>query len=173
MGSDTSGLVRYMGSSIPTINVGLSNRVDIGNFYIYCMVNYYGGFKVIVPRPNPSVVRPLKGAGSYWKNPGDEETTDVMGLIGYTYANSNYAYNYADKYVVNGDYVTLGDLTLSYSFDHTPFIKKAGFSHFEVKMQASNLWTVGLNKYNYSAATGSYAKSYVTPTYTLGIFTNF
>ncbi|BAV07080.1 outer membrane protein [Filimonas lacunae] len=170
---DTSGTTRYMGSSIPTINAGLSNRLDIGNFYVYCMVNYYGGFKVRVPRPDPSAVRALKGAGDYWKAPGDETKTDVMALKGFNNTNSIWAYNYADKYVVNGDYITLADLTVSYSFDNAKLIKKAGFTHFEVKCQASNLWTVGLNKYNYSAATGSYQKSYLTPTYTLGIFTNF
>jgi len=126
-----------------------------------------------VPRPNPSVLRPLKGAGNYWKQPGDENTTDVMALTGYQLANSNYAYNYADRYVVNGDYISLGDVTLSYSLDRTDFVKRTGFSHFEIKLQTTNIWTVGLNKYNYSMATGSYAKSYLTPTYTVGIFTNF
>lgn len=173
MGSDTSGLVRYMGSSIPTINAGLSNRVDIGSFYIYCMLNYYGGFKVSVPRPDPSAPRPLKGAGNYWKQKGDENATEVMGLEGYLVANAGYAYDYADRYVVNGDYISLSDVTVSYSLDHTGFIKRAGFSHFEVKLQTTNIWTVGLNKYNYSMATGGYAKSYLTPTYTIGIFTNF
>ncbi|PWG80599.1 SusC/RagA family TonB-linked outer membrane protein [Pararcticibacter amylolyticus] len=173
MRSDTSGVSHYSGSSIPTINAGLSNRVDIGNFYVFCMINYYGGFKVRVPRPDPSATRPLSGAGNYWKVKGDETTTDVMGLAAYRSGNSNNAYNYADSYVVNGDYITLGDLTLSYSLDNTPFIKKAGFKHFEVKCQASNIWTVGFNKENFSMATGSYQKPYLTPTYTIGIFTNF
>ncbi len=173
MSSDTTGLIKYVGSSIPTINAGLSNRIDIGNFYFYCMVNYYGGFKVFVPRPNPSSPRPLEGAGDYWKQPGDEENTDIMSMEAFSGANSNLAYNNSDKYAVNGDYITLANVTVSYSLDKFEFIKKAGFSHFEIKLQASNLWTVGLNKYNYSAATGSYAKSYITPTYTIGIFANF
>lgn len=173
MKSDTSGLTVYMGSSIPTVNAGLSNRVDIGNFYVFCMINYYGGFKVRVPRPNPASLRPQEGAGTYWKAPGDELTTDVMALPGYANATALNPYNYADKYVVNGDYITLGDLTVSYSFDNAAFIKKAGFSHFEVKCQASNLLTVGLNEYNYSMATGSYLKRYLTPTYTVALFTNF
>lgn len=173
MKSDTSGLTRYMGSSIPTINAGVSNRVDIGNFYVFCMINYYGGFKVRVPRPNPAASRPLEGAGNYWKVPGDELKTDVMSLPGFSNYNALNPYNYSDKYVVNGDYITLADLTLSYSLDNTAFVKRAGFTHFEVKCQASNIWTVGLNKYNYSAATGAYEKTYVTPTYTIGVFTNF
>lgn len=173
MKSDTSGIVTYSGSSIPTINAGLSNRFDYGNFYLFLMVNYYGGFKVRVPRPNPAVTRPLEGAGTYWKKKGDELNTDVMALAAYSAYNSINPYNFADRYVVSGDYITLGDLTLSYSLDDMRVIKKAGFSHFEVKAQASNLLTVGLNKYNYSMATGSYQKSYVTPTYTFGIFTNF
>ncbi len=173
MNSDTSGISHYLGSSIPTINFGLSNRVDIGPLYVYAMLNYYGGFKVFVPRPNPTALRPLKGAANYWKQPGDEKTTDVMAIPGYVAANANYAYLYDAKYVTNGDYLTLGDLTVSYSLDRTQLIKRSGFSHVEVKLQGSNLWTVGLNKYNYSQATGSYAKSYVTPTYTIAIFTNF
>lgn len=172
-GLDASGTIRYMGSSIPTITAGLSNRIDIGNFYFYCMVNYYGGFKVVVPRPDPSAVRPLAGAGNYWKQLGDEKTTDIMSLTGFTNYYPNLAYNYADAYVVNGDYLTLKDITASYSFNDSKFFKRVGITHFEVKLQASNIWTVGLNKYNYSAATSSYAKSYLTPTYTIGIFTNF
>ncbi|MCC8426877.1 SusC/RagA family TonB-linked outer membrane protein [Mucilaginibacter sp. UR6-11] len=173
LSSDTSGVTRYMGSSIPTISAGLSNRVDIGNFYIFCMINYYGGFKVRIPRPNPSAFRPLEGSGNYWKAPGDEKTTDVMSLAAFsTSANSNNAYAYSDKYVVNGDYITLGDLTLSYSLN-SKVIKKLGFTHFEIKCQGSNLWTHGFNKSNYSASMGSFQKSYITPTYTLGIFTNF
>lgn len=172
MASDTSGVSHYMGSSIPTINAGLSNRVDFGNFYVFAMINYYGGFKVRVPRAIPSSYRPLEEAGNYWKKPGDENTTDIMALAAFNGANSLNAYNYSDKYVVNGDYITLGDLTLSYSLDHTKFIKKSGFSHFEIKAQGSNLWSHGFNRYNYSASMGSFQKSYVTPTYTLGIFTN-
>ncbi|HEY8920306.1 MAG TPA: SusC/RagA family TonB-linked outer membrane protein, partial [Chitinophaga sp.] len=42
LNSDTSGVTRYMGSAIPTINAGLSNRFDIGRFYVFAMVNYYG-----------------------------------------------------------------------------------------------------------------------------------
>jgi TonB-linked SusC/RagA family outer membrane protein len=173
MNSDTSGVSRYMGSSIPTINAGLSNRVDFGNFYVFCMINYYGGFKVRVPRANPADSRPLAGAGNYWKKPGDENNTDIMSLPAFNGRNSLDAYNFSDKYVVNGDYMTLGDLTLSYSLDNTKFIRQIGFRHFEVKAQASNLWTVGFNKYNYSADMGSFKKSYITPTYTLGIFTKF
>jgi TonB-linked SusC/RagA family outer membrane protein len=173
MYSDTSGFVRYMGTTIPSINVGVSNRVDVGNWYLYCMINYYGGFKVRAPRANPAASRPLAGAGNYWKQAGDEATTDVMALGAYAAGYSLTAYNYSDKYVVRGDYLTVGDVTVSYSLDKAPFIQKAGFSHFEVKLQASNIYTVGLNKYNYSLATGSYEKSYITPTYTIGIFTNF
>ena len=79
----------------------------------------------------------------------------------------------SDKYTVNGAYLTLGDLTASYSFRDSEWVKKTGISNLEVRLQASNLFTVGFNDYNYSVATGSYAKSYLTPTYTIGLYVNF
>jgi TonB-linked SusC/RagA family outer membrane protein len=173
MASETSGLVHYVGSSVPTINAGLSNRIDVGNFYFFAMINYYGGFKVRVPRPDLRATRPLAGAGSYWKAPGDENITDIMALTAFSSANSNNAYNFAESYVVHGDYITLGDLTVSYSLEKLNFLKNAGFKNFEIKAQASNLYTVGFNRYNYSRATDSFAKRYITPTYTLALFTNF
>jgi len=172
--SDTSGVVKYTGSSIPTIFAGLTNRVDVGSFYFQATVNYYGGFKVRVPRPDPASNRPLEGAGNFWKMPGDELKTDVMGLAGFfNNQNARDAYNFADKYVVHGDYITLGDLIVSYNFDQSNFIKKVGLRHLEIKAQASNLYTVGLNRYNYSLGAGSYEKSYITPTFSLALLTNF
>jgi TonB-linked SusC/RagA family outer membrane protein len=173
MSSKESGLVQYSGTTIPTISAGLSNRIDVGNFYFFAMINYYGGFKVRVPRPNPSDNRPLVGAGNYWRVAGDERNTDIPNLIDLTASNPSWAYRYNSNYVVHGDYLTLGDVTASYRLNNVNFIKKAGFKNFEIKAQVSNLYTVGFNRYNYSPATGSYAKSYVTPTYTLGLFTNF
>lgn len=173
MAKEGSGVAYYSGSSLPTVNAGLSNRVDFGNFYVFAMLNYYGGFKVRVPRPNPASKRPLEGSGDFWKAAGDEGQTDVMGLPGFSSSNSNFAYNFADSYVVHGDYITLGDLTLSYNLNKSNFIKRAGLKSIEIKAQASNLWTVGLNRYNYSRATGSFEKSYLTPTYSFALFTNF
>lgn len=165
------GDVVYSGNSIPGINVGLSNRVDVGNFYFYCMINYYGDFKVSVPLPTPSAIRPLSGsADNYWKKPGDENIPGILPAL--SYLSSPYL-NYLDKYAVNGDYFTLGTVTASYNIGNMPFLKKAGFSHFEIKLQATNIYTVALNKYNYSVATGNYAKPYVTPTYTMALFTSF
>ncbi|GHE44714.1 SusC/RagA family TonB-linked outer membrane protein [Sphingobacterium griseoflavum] len=173
MSSETSGLVQYSGTTIPQINAGLSNRVDIGNFYVFAMVNYYGGFNVRVPRPTPSDNRPLPGAANYWREPGDEARTDIPNLTDLTATNPSWAYRYNSNYVVRGDYLTIGDITVSYRLNDAMFIKKAGFKNFEIKAQASNLYTLGFNRYNFSMATRSYAKSYVTPTYTIGLFTNF
>jgi TonB-linked SusC/RagA family outer membrane protein len=170
---NTSAAFYYNGTSIPTINIGLSNRLDIGNFYFYCMVSYYGGFKVQVPRPNASAYRPLEGAGNYWKQPGDEKNTDQMTLSGFQEYFPRMVYENADTYMVKGDYITIRDITASYSFNNSRFLKRIGVNHFEVKLQASNVWTAGFNKYNYSMATGNYAKRYITPAYTMALFTNF
>lgn len=171
---NTSAAFYAAGTTIPKVNVGLSNRLDIGNFYFYCMLSYYGGFKVQVPAPDPSVNRPFAGAGNYWQAPGDEKKPGtVMALDGFSDFFGRMVYQNADTYTVNGAYVTLRDVTASYTFNDSRFLKKVGFHHFELKLQASNIWTAGLNKYNYSMAAGNYAKSYITPTYSLALFTNF
>jgi TonB-linked SusC/RagA family outer membrane protein len=164
----------YEGSSIPVFNLGLSNRVDIGKCYLYCMINYFGNFRVRVPVPNASALRPLQGAGKYWKQAGDEKDPDIVPSVT-TNAGLGYYVPVAttDKYTVNGAYFTVGDLTAAYSFRGSRFLVKTGISNLEVKVQASNIYTVALNKYNYSMATGSYAKPYITPTYTAALSVNF
>ena len=173
MSREDSGLVQYSGTTVPSISGGLSNRIDVGNFYFFAMVNYYGGFKVRVPRPTPAENRPLTGSNNFWRVPGDELNTDIPNLVDLNSFAPGIAYRSNNNYVVHGDYLTLGDVTVSYRFNNLNFIKKAGFKNFELKAQASNLYTVGFNRYNFSMGTRSYAKSYVTPTYTLGLFTNF
>lgn len=173
MSAKESGLVQYSGTSVPSINAGLSNRIDVGSFYFFAMVNYYGGFKVRVPRPTPEVNRPLVGSNNFWRVPGDELNTNIPTLVDLSSFAPGVAYRYNQNYVVHGDYLTLGDVTVSYRLNNLNFVKKAGFKNLEIKAQASNLYTVGFNRYNFSMGTGSYEKSYLTPTYTLGLFTNF
>ncbi|MDD2425470.1 MAG: TonB-dependent receptor plug domain-containing protein, partial [Bacteroidales bacterium] len=165
----------YSGSSIPVYNAGLSNRVDIGNFYVYCMLNYYGGFNVRVPVPllNPNIVRPLEGAGNYWTTPGDEANPDVLPYPNILTTSGSTYLAYTDKYTVNGAYLTVGDLTASYSLRDSHLLKNTGISNLEIRVQASNLYTIGFNKYNLSKATKSYEKSYLTPTYTMGLYVSF
>ncbi len=165
----------YNGNSIPSINGGISNRIDIGNFYFYCMIDYYGGFKTRIPAPSVYDYRPLAGAENYFRVKGDEAKTDIMGLYPYWLYNSyhTYVYNYADKNVVSGAYLVLRDITISYNLRNLKGIRQAGFTNFEIKAQASNITTLGLNSYNYSVATGSYARRFLVPTYTIGLFTNF
>ncbi|MNK15554.1 TonB-dependent Receptor Plug Domain protein [compost metagenome] len=169
---DDQGLadVDYVGSSIPAYNIGLSNRVDIGDFYAFAMINYFGGFSTKIPVLNPAANRPLKGASNFWRKPGDENISDVLPALNATHA--NYFAN-TDRFIVDGTYFTLGDLTVAYSFRRANFVKKAKLSNFELRAQASNLYTFALNKHNYSVATKSFEKSYLTPTYTAALIVNF
>lgn len=165
----------YSGNSIPAYTFGMSNRFDIGPFYFYFMVDLNAGFKTRIPRPSPNSMRPMEGAENYFRNSGDEKNTDVMGFVGtysYDYNRTYYAYNNSDKYVVNAAYLLLRDVTASYRLN-SAFLKRIGFSNFEIKAQGTNLYTHGFNKYNYSVITGSYVRRNLVPTFTLGLFTNF
>ncbi|HWK03573.1 MAG TPA: SusC/RagA family TonB-linked outer membrane protein [Puia sp.] len=171
----------YNGSSVPTNNIGISNRIDIGKFYFYCMVNYHGGFSVRVPHPSITVARPLKGAQNFWKKSGDENTTDILNpatITSFYYRNTIQSYTesqvYQNENTVSGSYITLSTITASYDISSLKFLKNAGFKSFQLLAQGSNLYTRAFNKYNYSLGTGGgFEKSYITPTYTIGIYTNF
>lgn len=156
------------GTIIPANNIGVSNRIDIGNFYCYFMVHFYTGFKTKIPVPSPSGYRPIKGSYHYWREAGDE--TDPTMLPNRAQL-TNYSSYIAvlDKYTVNGSYMTLGDVTASYSFKKLRMVRKMGLSNLEIRAQGSNLYTRGFNRMNYSKAMGSYEKSYITPTYTFSL----
>ncbi|WP_159451658.1 SusC/RagA family TonB-linked outer membrane protein [Pedobacter africanus] len=167
--------LNYSGNGVPPYAIGISNRFDIGPFYLYAMVDLYTGFKTRIPRPSIFSNRPLEGAENYFRTAGDEANTDVLGF--YAFSNMDITrtfavYDNSDKYVVNGSYILLRDVTLSYRFKNQVF-KQLGFSNFELKAQGSNLFTKGFNKYNYSLATGNYARRNLVPTFTIGLFTNF
>jgi TonB-linked SusC/RagA family outer membrane protein len=160
----------FAGNRIPSFNMGISNRFDIGRFYLYGMVNYFGGMVTALPLPDAASVRPLEGVNNYWKAPGDEANPNLLPKQRYLYTAWLAG---SDKYIINAAYFTLGDITTAYSFKGKAWTKKAGLSDLEVKVQASNLYTVALNKQNFSLATGSYAKSYLTPTYTFFVNVSF
>lgn len=163
--------VDYQGTKIPSFNFGLSNRVDIGNFYAYAMINYYGGFKVKIPVPTATSLRPLEGASNYWKQPGDENKPGIL-QKGSERTYYTYLAN-CDRFLANGAYLTLGDLTLSYSFKDSKWLKETPLSNIEVRLQATNIYSIGFNRFNYSVATRDYAKKYLTPTYTFNINLSF
>lgn len=161
--------VDYVGSAIPTHSIGMSNRVDVGRFYFYCMINYFGGPNVRVPVPYAKSVRPLEGSENYWVKRGDETKAGILPAI----ANVYYSYlSFTDRYIVKGAYLTLGDVTASYSFRPARTSRPNGVN-FELRAQASNVYTVAFNRFNYSIATGSYEKPYLTPTYTAAFRVNF
>lgn len=166
--------VDYSGNGIPPYAMGISNRFDIGPFYFYAMVDLYTGFKTRIPRPSIFSNRPQEGAENYYRVPGDEARTDVIGFYNPSFDGTRVfaSYNNSDKNTVNGAYLLLRDVTVSYRFNNQIF-KQLGFKNFEVKAQGSNLFTKGFNKYNYSLATGSYVRRNLVPTFTLGLFTNF
>ncbi|WP_165500488.1 SusC/RagA family TonB-linked outer membrane protein [Pedobacter psychroterrae] len=162
--------ILFAGNRIPSFNMGLSNRFDIGRFCLYGMVNYFGGMVTELPIPDAGAVRPIEGVNNFWKAPGDEANPDLLPKQRYLYTSWLAR---SDKYTVNAAYFTLGDITTAYSFKGMGWTRKAGLSDLEVKLQASNLYTVALNKQNFSLATGSFAKSYLTPTYSFFVNVSF
>lgn len=65
------------------------------------MINYYGGFKVRVPRPTPAENRPLPGSNDYWRVAGDELKTNIPNLTDLNSSAPGLAYRYNSNYVVH------------------------------------------------------------------------
>ncbi|WP_160292047.1 SusC/RagA family TonB-linked outer membrane protein [Pedobacter lusitanus] len=164
----------YSGNGIPPYTIGLSNRIDIGSFYLYTMIDFYTGFKIRVPRIGPGGTRPLEGTDNYFKKAGDEKNTDVLGV--YTERLFSYfdqmVYQFSDTYAVNGSYILLRDVTLACRLN-SRVLKNSRLKKLEIKVQGTNLLTHGFNKYNYSAATGDFSRRNLVPTFSLGLSANF
>ena len=127
--------VRYMGTYLPKVTGGFSNTFGFKGFTINANVVYSLGavLKVDVPRVfrNYTGGRFVSGAGSFtngnphpeilnrWRQPGDENNTNVPSYVGDSSINSFRRnlrfYTESDINVVSADYIKLRDITFSYA----------------------------------------------------------
>ena len=139
------------GTTTPKYVIGLNNQISIGNFDVFAMLMYYGGHVMRVQQPRVDDSYPIQGAGSFWKNPGDEAFTDVP-RVRPPFADPNYSassfgnsiYSRADRYVAKADQINLTDVAITYSLPDS-LLDNTQIYNMQFRIQAQNLW-----KYNFS-----------------------
>lgn len=149
--SDKTEYLKYEGPVDPTVNGGWFNAIRFRNFSLSGLVTYSGGHKI---RLNPAFqtsytdldAMPLAFLNR-WILPGDENNTTVPAILdrvtaaalGSTYPFNNY--NYSSARVVDGDFVRLKQMSLTYNLPANR-VSTIGLSTLSLSLVANNLWLI-------------------------------
>ncbi|WP_176141022.1 SusC/RagA family TonB-linked outer membrane protein [Sphingobacterium nematocida] len=173
----------YMGTTTPKYVLGLNNQFSLGQFDLSFLLMYYGGHVMRTQAPDPYVAnRSFIGeALNYWKEAGDEATTDIPGFMVTGSANyfNDYAktgYTYANKFVKKADFIRLRDIVLTYRVKED-FSNKFKLSNTMLRFQVQNplKYTFSDNSIDPDAINRSTgARSLPRPAmYSISLYTNF
>ncbi|GEO03305.1 SusC/RagA family TonB-linked outer membrane protein [Adhaeribacter aerolatus] len=153
-GQETDFL-KYEGPIDPIFTGGWFNAFRYKNFSLSGLVTYSGGNKL---RLNPAFATSYTDLDAMpnafikrWTLPGDEETTNVPSILdrieasqlGGTYPYNNY--NYSSARVVDGDFVRLKQVSLTYTLPPTR-ISSIGLNNLSLSLVANNLWLIYADK---------------------------
>lgn len=146
--------VKYMGVTQPKWYGGLTNTLGYKGFDLSFMFVYNLGHKMRNNTNNFWYGRLTRNVSSKfldrWKQPGDENSTDVPKYVARTVDNQNTSryipfYEKADINILSASYVKLRDVTLAY---HLPksWSNKISVEDVTLRIQASNLLLIAANK---------------------------
>ncbi|MCG8412458.1 MAG: SusC/RagA family TonB-linked outer membrane protein [Bacteroidales bacterium] len=179
----------YSGTSNPTVTGGLSLNFTYKYWFATCLFNYSFGSKIRLPKlydnaPGvPSSEQNFsKELNNRWREPGDEEHTNIPGISdelgnitssGYTFANDIWEmYNYSDIRVVKGDYLRLKSVSIGYNIP-TRILEKVKLQAASLTVNFSNLWLLAdkrLKGHDPSVAT--YGNKITPPLFGMGVGLN-
>lgn len=123
---------------------GISNLFEYGNFKLSALLtygfgNYFRKEEILASwmySPDQNLNKELLNA---WKEPGDENTTNIPHLKNETGANNHKFYwNKSDLRVVKGDFLRLSNVTLQYNLSEN-ILKALKLSRAYVQLEGNNL----------------------------------
>jgi hypothetical protein len=149
--SDSTQYLKYEGPVDPTITGGFSNTFNYKNLSLNFLFTYQAGNKIRLTPAYRAAYSDLDATPNEFKDRwtlvGDEKLTHVpsiadlranfdLGLAGaYPYNN----YNYSDVRVVDGSFVRLKTVSLTYQFSQR-ILKKVGMNASSISVLGNNLW---------------------------------
>lgn len=147
--------ILYAGTTQPVWSGGLQNSFQYKSFNLSASMIYSGGYK-ITNNVNPVTFESIFATNTLpleflnrWKAPGDELKTDIPRYVasGDLAAARNLGYfSQSQRYALNGAYVKLRDITLSYSLPRT-VVNAIHAQSVSFRIQVNNLllWTANKN----------------------------
>ncbi len=135
---------KHMGSVIPTQTMGLTNVFWYNNFELSVFFIYSGGNVMLSDKLSYRLSgsnREFPTTLNYWRNPGDENTTDIPNFAGGV-ANSDNTYlrTYADINYENASFLKLRRVMISYDLARA-MGKHSPFTYCKLRLQGQNLWS--------------------------------
>lgn len=131
----------FAGVNDPKYVIGFNNQFNFGSFSLSALLMYYGGHVGLVQPPSIFSDRPEQGIQGFWKQPGDENTTNIPGFGG-AYGTPEYievrsGYQYGIQFVRKFDYIAVRDVTLTYNMNNG-FSKRLGLNNTKIILQVQN-----------------------------------
>lgn len=177
--------LKYMGTAIPPVFGSLSTSLYYKGISLSAMFVYNFGHKI---QDDQLTYWYDRMGESYhndfdkrWREPGDEEFTNVpsylkYGTAGRTYSYEKNLYQYSDIHVLDGGFIKLRELKLAYDIP-AKACKAMKLSGISVYGLANNLFYIAANKEGvdpeWSATSGGYRPVKMGPAYTLGLSIKF
>ena len=176
--------VKYMGTTIPPFFGSFDTAFRYKGLTLSMMFVYNFGHKIY----NDQLTYWYDRLGENvhndfdkrWRQPGDEMTTNVPSYLytgkGRTYSYEKNLYMYSDIHVLDGGFVKLREIKLSYAMP-SKVEQALNVSGISVYGQINNLFCIAANKEGidpeYTAAIGGYRPAKMGPAYTFGVTVNF
>lgn len=155
MASTNTQYLKYEGPVDPPFTGGFFNSVRYKDFTLSALLSYQAGNKVRLDPTFSDTYKQMQNTPrdlvDRWAIPGDEKMTNVPALIGTIQLGSlngdkpYNSYNYSDMRVVDGSFVRLKTVTLSYRLKDR-WIKGLGMNTGAISFTGNNLWLLYSDK---------------------------
>ena len=141
----TSEDLKYAGRSTAPYSGGWSNDFSYKNLNLNIQMTYYIGHKFLKSSVTnyptytgyTGVIGTSKDMAERWKNPGDENITNVPGLSNINY-NSLLRYRYSDLLIRDASHIRLQQISLSYNIPFN-YLKKSLIKSLSTSFSIRNL----------------------------------
>jgi TonB-dependent starch-binding outer membrane protein SusC len=142
----------YLGKALPTAFGGFTNNIGYKNFSLDVLIEYAWGNKVFNANRYEEdgmydLTNQLTTTLHRWRNPGDK--TDIpLAILGENSSNqTNNPYengndNVSSRYVENGSFARLRNVSLSYNIGAANLVKSIGIKTLRVYVAGENLVTI-------------------------------
>lgn len=142
----------------PNVTAGLSNTFKYKNWELSCLITVAAGNKIRKPDQYSVAYNDLsvfpKEMRNRWINPGDEKITNIPAIadlravneIGLaTLLRAYSAYNYSTQRVVDGSFVRMKNISLSYTFARD-VLEALHVNNLTLRLQATNPFLIYADK---------------------------